>query len=517
MAGIAGLMLAGLLSKAILIVLPPILLLLDYWPLRRAERLWGREAWREWRLLFAEKAPLIALAAVFMAVNLWTHTSGSGRLDSVPLAERLGMIAPNYFAYLGKILVPIRLTVVYSENNSVSWPVSIAAALGLVGTTAVLFRQRTKHPYGLVGWLWFGVALLPVIRGVRMGLAQYADRFTYLPLIGLGLALAWFAASGVRRPAHKRIMAAMGMLLLALCLIRTHAQLPLWKDSLTLLSRAARLAPTSAEVHLGLGNALFEAGQIRDAEAHWREAIRLYPGSEEVRGNWGMALTLLGRAKEAQEVLRPLVREEGEMSALGHGAYGMASLHLGEWPDALRHLGTALELDPDNPGYRVELIRACFESGNDQGGLAQAARLRGWPGGEIRTAADLFPFYLQRWRDGARPYAWEYFRRMLHAHPDSVSLLNNAAWLAATDSEAPAEAVAEAVGLARRAVDLTGGSDAAIVSTLSAALAAAGDFAGAVETSNRALALAREQGNPELAKRIEERLRVYRQEKPYRE
>ena len=184
------------------------------------------------------------------------------------LPERLGLLAPNYFAYLGKILVPIRLNVVYPENNLVDWPATIAATLALAGMTLVFFRQRTKHPAGLVGWLWFLVAPLPVVRGVRMGLAQYADRFTYLPLIGLGLALAWGARAGAPRPAHQRAAAVLGILLLALCLVQTRAQLPWWKDSLTLLSRAARLAPTSAAVHLGLGNALFEAGRLPEAEAH---------------------------------------------------------------------------------------------------------------------------------------------------------------------------------------------------------------------------------------------------------
>ena len=504
------LMLVGLLAKAILIILPPVLLLMDYWPLRRAERLWGREAWREWRPLLAEKAPLIALSAVFMVVSLWTHTSGSGRLDPVSLPERLGMIAPNYFAYLGIILVPIRLNVIYPESNLVSWPVTIAATLALAGMTLVLFRRRMKHPYGLVGGLWFLVALLPVVRGIRLGLAQYTDRFTYLPLIGLGMALAWGAVEWSHRPARKRIASVLGVLLLALCLVRTHAQLPRWKDSLTLLSRAVRLAPTSPTVHFGLGNALFEAGRLREAEVHWREAVRLHPGNEQARGNWGAVLVLLGRAEEAREILRPVLEGEREMSALIHGAYGMASLHLGDWPAALRHLGEALEVDPDNSGYRIERIRAFFESGADEQALAQVAQMREWPGGEIHSAADLFPFYLQRWRDGAQPYAWEYFRRTLAAHPDSVPFLNNVAWLAATDPEAPPGTVAGAVGFARRAVDLTGGDDPVAQNTLAAALAAAGDFGAAAVVAEKARALADAQGDSALAERIAGRLLLYR-------
>ena len=511
------LMLAGLLSKAILIVLPPILLLLDFWPLQRAQRMGGAGAWKEWAPLVREKAWLIALAAVFMVINLRTHASGTGVDSPLSLAYRLGSPAPNVLEYLRLLALPIRLNVIYPETAAVSWRASIAAAGLLLGATVAAFRQRSRRPWLLTGWLWFLVGLLPILRGVRLGLAQYADRFTYLPVIGLALALAWTAVNWGAWAGRRRAVQILGVLVLALCLGLTRAQLPYWKDSLTLLMRTVRLAPTAAAGRLGLGNSLFEAGRIREAEIQYREAVRLYPSEMPSLLNWGASLALLGRAEEAQRILAPVMDDPRAPPALAHGAYGMASLHLAKWEEAIRHLNQALASEAPPPGYRVELIRAYFEAGEDEKALAQVALLKKWPGGEIRSVADLFPFYLQRWREGARPYAWEYFRRAVAARPESVALLNNAAWLAGTDPEAAAAAVAEAVGWARRAVELTEGNDAAVLSTLAVALAAAGDFAGAGESGRRALALAQAQGDSALAERTQMRLDLFTNREPYRE
>ncbi len=508
MAAVAGCMLAGLLSKAILIVLPPLLLVLDYWPLKRAQRLWGRKAWREWTPLLLEKTPLIVLAAVFMAINLRTHVSGTGAELALPAATRLGLIAPNVMAYLRILAVPVRLNVIYPDSNAVVWPVALGAAVLLLAVTLAGLGQRKKRPWLLAGWLWFLVGLLPILRGVRLGLAQYADRWTYLPLIGLGIALAWTAAEWSRGPRRRRMAGVLGAVVLGLCLIRTQGQLRWWRDSLTLLSRAVHLAPDAATAHFGLGNALFEKGRIEEAEGHFRETVRLYPGDEMHWANWGMALVLRGRAEEARRLLADHVRDSTDRTPLRHAAYGMACLHLGDRESAVRHLRRELEIRPAHQGYRVELIRALFEKGAEAEALNEAAMLTEWPGGDIRSAMDLFPFYLQRWQDGAQPYAWGFFRRLTEREPDNAALLNNMAWLAATDPGAPAEAAGEAVRLAQRAEQLDGGRDPAILNTLSAALAQAGDAAEALAAGKRALALARAQGNQALAERI--RIRVDR-------
>ena len=165
MAPVFLLLLAGLASKAVLVAVPFVLLALDAWPLRRAKTVWGAGAWREWRPLLLEKIPLLLLAAVFVAINVHTHTSGMGGDKPVPPAIRLGLIAPNVFAYLAKLAAPVRLNVLYPECDGVSWPRSIAAALVLAGALALAFRWRARRPHLLAGGLWFLLLLAPWCAG----------------------------------------------------------------------------------------------------------------------------------------------------------------------------------------------------------------------------------------------------------------------------------------------------------------------------------------------------------------
>jgi len=134
------------------------------------------------------------MAAVFAAIGFRTHISGSGAHVSMPWPSRLALAPPNYWAYLGKLIWPARLAIVYPEDDVVRWAVSGGALAGLLLITAALFRLRARRPALLVGWLWFLILLVPVIRGVRLGIGALADRFTYLPGIGLFVLLAWGVA-----------------------------------------------------------------------------------------------------------------------------------------------------------------------------------------------------------------------------------------------------------------------------------------------------------------------------------
>ncbi len=354
MASVFLLMLAGLLSKAILIVLPLLLLLLDYWPLKRAQRLWGLEAWKAWRPLLAEKAPLIVLAAVFMGINLFTHTTGRGDGTPVALVSRLGMIAPNYVDYLEKIVAPVRLSILYPENDIVSWPQALAALAALAAVMGYLWGQREKRPYVAVGGLWFLVALFPVIRGVRLGLAQYANRWTYLPLIGLGIALAWTAAEWSGRHRARRWMAVACGLVLGLCWVGTHAQLPWWRNSEAIFRRAVELDPGSHFAQNSLGLALVDAGRMEEGEMHIRQAVRLKPEKAGYVVNLGSVLLKLGRAEEALELQDEAIGMKGDQASF-HSNRGQALAALGRTKEAQAAYETALRLAPAHPEAHYNL------------------------------------------------------------------------------------------------------------------------------------------------------------------
>jgi protein O-mannosyl-transferase len=355
------LLLLGLMSKAILVAGPFLLLLLDYWPLRRAQTLWGRVAWKEWKPLLLEKAPLFGLAAVFVAINMHTHSMGVETDGAaVPMATRLGLVAPNVFAYLGKICVPIRLNIIYPEHDVVSWPLSIAAILVLLGATTLAFRQREKRPYLLVGWLWFLLALAPVIRGLRLALAQYADRWSYLPLIGLGILLAWAGEEWCRGKWLRRGGLVAGGLILAACLARAHGQLPWWRNSLVMFQRAAYLEPDSHFIRNGLGQALVEAGQVEAGAAQLEQAIRLQPGNPDYLSNRGVALLKLGRAQEALALHEDAIRLR-KQDASFHNDRGNALAALGRAEEARAAFEEALRLRPDYADAHYNLGNLLFQ------------------------------------------------------------------------------------------------------------------------------------------------------------
>ncbi len=361
LAAVFALMLAGLMAKAVLIAVPFILLLLDYWPLRRAQALWGGAAWAEWKPLLREKIPLFGLAAVFVAVNLCTHASGRG--DGSPLGplDRLGLVAPNVFAYLNKIAVPVRLSIFYPERDAVSWPLSLAAAAALAAATAVGFRERKKRPHMLVGWLWFLLALAPVVRGVRMGLAQSADRWTYLPLIGLGIALAWTGAEWARGRARRWVPAA-GALILAACVARTHAQLPWWRNDLAMFRRAVVLAPNHPLMHSHYGKALHAAGRYQEAEPELREALRLHPDYGEYWSALGMTLLKLGRAEEALAAYDRAIEVQPD-GARFYNNRGNALVQLGRADEAEAAFAEAVRRMPNGAQAHYNLGNLLAHSG----------------------------------------------------------------------------------------------------------------------------------------------------------
>jgi Tfp pilus assembly protein PilF len=509
LAAVGALMLGGLMAKAILVVLPPILLVLDGWPLRRAGDPRENGAWRAWRPLLAEKLPLFGVAAVFSLLNLGTHrVDVAGAYLSWPV--RLGLIAPNYATYLGKIFWPANLSILYPENDVANWPVALAALVGLAAVTGALVRWRRQAPYALAGWLWFLVALVPVIRGVRLGLAGHANRFVYLPSIGLAIAVVWGVAALAERGRWRRGAIALGVGTLALLAWGTARELPHWRNSGTVFGRALELPPAHPAALLNYGVFRFSEGELDEAERCFLDVLALMPDDSQTLGNVGQIRVLQGRAAEARAILAPAVGRP-DAHWLTTGSWGMLLLQEGRAAEALPYFRKTLAQRPQELGMRMEWLRACWEAGAEAEARRQAALVGGRTGVAPAAYAALFSHYLQWWRFGGRAYAWGYFRRLAERNPDDVALLNNVAWLAATDPETPPDVAAQAVALAERAVAATQGRDASILDTLGAARAATGDFIGAAAAAEQALAL---ETDAAAAEKIRARWRTYRERLP---
>jgi Flp pilus assembly protein TadD len=327
----------GLMAKPMLVTLPGVLLLLDYWPLDRS-----RPA-----ELVVEKLPFLLLAAPTVAATLIAARSDAlMTLGSFPPHARLANGAVSYARYLGKAVWPTDLAVFYPLEPWWPWHEVLGAALLLVAITVVTLLVRRTRPYLLVGWLWFVGTLVPVIGLVQAGSQAMADRFTYFPLIGLFIAVTWAATDacerfGVRRPAVAGIACVVG-LLLAAC---TRHNLAYWKDSEALFSHALAVTHNNYLAHDNLGDILLKRGDVQAATAHFEEAVRLLPGYAHGEYNLGVAMVMQGRLDDAEgHFLRAIRLQPGYADAEFN--LGNALARRGRNSEALFYLGNAVQHDP---------------------------------------------------------------------------------------------------------------------------------------------------------------------------
>jgi protein O-mannosyl-transferase len=374
-------MLLGLMSKAIVVALPPALLLLDYWPLGRAGSPFRRDQWPAWGRLVREKTPLILLSLVFIGINLKTHTTGSGFIYGLTFLNRLLLIFPNYWKYLAKIVWPWPMGILYPENDRVFGPASLLALAGLLALTWAAFRASRRRRYAGMGWLWFGVILFPVIRGVRLGLAEYADRFTYLPAIGLGVILVWAAAdwAGNRRGRRALALGAAGLLLAAWS-GGTARQIRRWENSETLFTHTLSFTGANPIIRNNLGGYWLERGRLQEAEQAFREVIELDPGFALPQGNLGAVHCIAGRFEEALDPLEAAIRLDPEYKAAVLNLGG-ALYMLGRFEDAKARFRQVLEMDPRAAGVaHYNIGNALYESGRFEEAVASyEAALRARP------------------------------------------------------------------------------------------------------------------------------------------
>ena len=505
------LMALGLLSKASVVPLPFALLLLDFWPLRRLQTTAG------WKRCLAEKIPLFLLAAAFAAITLATHVRTGGQYSPVAGWARLTLIPANYFPYLAKTFWPVSLSIYYPENDAVRWGVFAAASAALLAFTFLLWRVRRRAPCLLMGWLWFLIVLFPVVRGVRIGIADYANRFAYLASIGLAIMIAFgFSAWLAHRPRGRLFLGALAIAVLGTCGGLTAYNLRFWRDSDALFQRAWELDPANYLGITGRGAALQKQERWEEARALYAEAAERAPQVVRYRTLWALALVNMDRLPEAFALLeRWRQREPDEPEFLY--AQGLACL-ADRRPEAARALlSQAVERSKKVPPfYLPELARACFEAGDP--GAANEHLRRAWNKTPPRpyTYVDLLPHYAWTWEAGEKPRALQYFRNLADREAGNAAVLNNVAWLLAVSAPSPASP-AEALALAWQARELVGEDQPALLDTLAAAYANAGHWTEAVQWAEKARQFAQEQGQSKMADRLEERLANYRQAKPWRE
>jgi len=371
--------LLSLLAKPMLITLPIVLLLVDYWPLGR----WpiaGAKSERDEKIprvslrrLLGEKWPLFAVAAAIGALTIIArHVEGRiVSLDEIPLPARIANAVASYGQYVFSTIWPFDLAVLYPHPRD-NWSVGpvFAGGLVLLGFTGLAVRQARLRPWLLVGWLWFVIALLPVIGLAQGGEQARADRFTYWPHIGLFIALAWSVAELVPRVGVSLRVAVAGSLLVCLGLGGlTWRQARYWHDPRTLWEHALHVTGPNHVAHFHLGRYHQDQGQQILAEPHLTRAIELFPNDARYHHSLGVTCLTLGKFGEAAKELTETLKLTPEDARAWHNL-GMVRLHTGDNDQAIRCLGRARELEPGAADTANALGTALLRNGRRQEAFA---------------------------------------------------------------------------------------------------------------------------------------------------
>jgi tetratricopeptide (TPR) repeat protein len=340
----------GLMAKPMIVTLPFVLLLLDVWPLRRPPGIW-------------EKLPFFALsaAAAVVAYLVQRHSGAVEALAALPVGRRVENAVVSYVVYIAKMLWPTRLAVFYPYPIDIPLWQAALAAVALAGISILVLRSFRAYPYLAVGWLWYLGTLAPVIGLVQIGAQARADRYMYVPMVGLSIMLAWGAADWLRRvPRGRTAVAVLAAAACLSCAALARAQVQYWKNSESLFRHALAVSGGNYLAHNNLGIALEEIpGRLPEAIAHYESALRINPNCAEAHNNLGNAWAQLpGRLPEATAQYQAALRIRP--------AYLAAHLNLGtvlvrtpgRLPEAIAEYHAAVRLDPNNAEAHNDLGNA---------------------------------------------------------------------------------------------------------------------------------------------------------------
>ena len=363
----------ALMAKPMVVTLPFVLLLLDYWPLGRLQWEWrsrgkpsppsksvnvGYPRATAWRLV-SEKIPLFALVVISSVVTFIVQKSAGavpGRQVFSPTI-RIANSLISYLAYIGKMVWPSRLAIYYPHPSYMleMWRAAVAALL-LLGISIWVIRLARSHRYLLVGWLWYVITLVPVIGLVQVGGQAMADRYTYLPSIGIFIMVTWGASEVGTKWRYRKI--ALGIsagLLLAVLLICTRMQVRYWQNDFTLFGHALEVTENNARMHNYYGVALRENGQFEEAITHFDESLRINPGYSRARYNKGRVFLEQWELDEAIASFTEVLRVKPDWPEV-HNYLGLAYARKGRFVQAVKHFKAVLR---SRPGW--------YETYNDLG------------------------------------------------------------------------------------------------------------------------------------------------------
>jgi tetratricopeptide (TPR) repeat protein len=360
----------GLMAKPMLVTLPFVLLLLDYWPLERLrfirsdQRENTKKASGTIRLLL-EKTPFFVVTTLSSIVTFIVQKQGKNvaSFEDVPFLTRAANAIVAYVDYIEKMLWPSNMAVLYPYPSSVSiWKMTVSGTI-LIIISLVVLRFVKQRPYLMIGWLWYLGTLVPVIGLVQVGNQYMADRYSYIPYIGLFIMIAWGVPDLLQRWRQKRIgIAITTAIIFAILMTVTFLQVRHWKNSITLFEHTLSLTADNFLPHNNLGTALAEQGRIDEAIDHWLEAIRIKSDYETPYNNLGLAYAKQGRAEEAIRYYFKALRINPDYE-LAHFNLGNVYLKERRLNEAIHHYKEAIRINPEYVNAYYSLANALFEIG----------------------------------------------------------------------------------------------------------------------------------------------------------
>jgi len=374
----------GLLSKPMLVTWPFVMLLLDYWPLGRVSSGVADDESASFapfsfllspalRRLVWEKIPFFMLSLMACALTFLLHEKNEGIVSLVefPLGARIENAFVSYARYLGQTFWPMKLAVSYPLSEHWPWMQVVLAVVLVMGLSLAAVWLGRRRPYVFVGWFWFLGTLVPVIGLAQAGYQAMADRFTYIPLIGVFLVLVWGASEAFghwRTP--KTAIIGMAVLMLTACAFRTRDQLHYWQNSETLFRHALAVTENNYVAYYNLGNALVARRQLDEAQDNFRNALQIRPDYAEPHNNLGIILVMRGNLEEAIQHFHEALRFRPNY-ADAHLNLGFALVSQGKFDEAIQQYLEVLRLSPDNAYAHLNLGIALARLGRRDEAVAQ--------------------------------------------------------------------------------------------------------------------------------------------------
>jgi tetratricopeptide (TPR) repeat protein len=396
----------------------------------------------------------------------------------------------TYVTYIWQMFWPANMAVFYPHpDDRLALRQVALAAVFLIVVSWVVFSFRRNRPYLLVGWLWYLIMLLPVIGIVEVGLQGHADRYTYLPHVGLFVALTWLAAdvSG-SIPHRKEILATVGVCIVMALSLGAWKQTTYWKNSETLWRRAFAVTTDNDVALTNFGTSLMDRGQLDEALSYFQRALAVRSRSEHRHYNLSLALI--------------------------HDSVGNVLARKGRLDEAIGHFRQAIAFRPDYPDAHYNLGTLLFRMHDLDGAIAEWRTTLSLHSNDPGTNANLGNALVQK---GLLREAATHYEVALQSEPDSPVALNNLAWLLSAGPDDSLRNGARAVELARNLNRVSKQNNPFFIRTLAAAYAEAGQFDAAVKTAQGAAELANAQGQHDLAVQIQDETDLYRRHLPLRD